>query len=228
MSYEHLRKHLPPFLDRYLWHFETAIEDHVKQLAAVLPAGARLLDAGAGEARYKHHFPKTRYIGVDLAVGDTQWDYSGIDALADLTALPFADNTFDATLNIVTLEHVREPAAVLREIGRTLKPGGKLLLIVPQDWEVHQAPHDYFRYTRYGIRHLLEGSGFGNIQVEAGGGYFRLMGRRMLNGIGFFRGIWMLPAAIFFAPAGLLFPLFDGLDKNRNFTLGYLCWAQKL
>lgn len=228
MSYEHLRKHLPPFLDRYLWYFETAIEDHVKQLAAALPDGARLLDAGAGEARYKGHFPKTRYVGVDLAVGDTQWDYSGIDALADLTALPFADNTFDATLNIVTLEHVREPAAVLREIGRTLKPGGKLLLIVPQDWEVHQAPHDYFRYTRYGIRHLLEGSGFGNIQVEAGGGYFRLMGRRMLNGIGFFRGIWMLPAAIFFAPAGLLFPLFDGLDKDRNFTLGYLCWAQKL
>ncbi len=138
-----------------------------------------------------------------------------------------ADGTFDACLNIVTLEHVRDPGQVVRELGRTLKPGGRLLLAVPQDWEVHQSPNDYFRYTRHGLRTLLQDAGFTAIDLQPGGGYFRLMGRRMLNGIQFFQGIWKLPAALLLAPPGLLFPLFDGLDRERNFTLGYVCTATK-
>jgi SAM-dependent methyltransferase len=227
VSYEHLRKRLPRFLDRYLWRFENEMEDAVAGFAASLPPGARLLDAGAGEGKYRHLFPQTRYTGVDLAVGDSAWDYTRIDVLCDLTALPFVSGCFDAAINIVTLEHVRDPAGVLKELGRTLRPGGRLLLVAPQDWEVHQAPNDYFRYTRYGVRHLLESAGFAEIAVQPGGGYFRLMGRRMLNGIQFFRGLWRIPAALLLAPAGLLFPLFDALDRERNFTLGYLCTATK-
>ncbi|MBL8209311.1 MAG: class I SAM-dependent methyltransferase [Bryobacterales bacterium] len=227
MSYEPLRRRVPKWLDRYLWFFENAIEDAVLGLAGSLPAGARVLDAGAGEGKYKHLFGSARYTGLDLAVGDQQWDYAGLDVLGDLTRLPFGDGTFDACLSVVTLEHVREPAAVVAEMGRTLKRGGRLLLVVPQDWEVHQAPHDYFRYTRYGVRHLLEQGGFSEIVVESGGGYFRLMGRRMLNGLQFFKGVAMVPGALLLLPGGLLFPLLDGLDRERNFTLGYLCTAIK-
>jgi SAM-dependent methyltransferase len=227
VSYAGLRTRLPRFLDRYLWHFENAIEDSVARFASELPPQARVLDAGAGEGQYSGHFKHTRYTAVDLAIGDATWDYSGIHALCDLTALPFPDGAFDASINIVTLEHVREPQTVISELGRTLKRGGRLLLVVPQDWEVHQSPHDYFRYTRHGVRHLLQSAGFSNVEVEPGGGYFRLMGRRMLNGIQFFRGIWVLPAALVLAPAGLLFPLLDRLDRERNFTMGYLCSAIK-
>lgn len=227
MSYASVRRHLPRFLDRYLWHFENAIEDAVVRFATQLPQRARVLDAGAGESQYSRHFQHTRYTAVDLAIGDQAWDYSRLHALCDLTALPFPDGAFDAAINIVTLEHVRQPQSVIRELSRTLKPGGKLLLVVPQDWEVHQSPHDYFRYTRHGVCYLLESAGFANVEVHPGGGYFRLMGRRMLNGLQFFRGIWVLPAALLLAPAGLLFPLLDRLDRERNFTLGYLCFATK-
>lgn len=221
-----VRGRLPRFLERYLWFFETAIEDAVAAFAGALPAGASVLDAGAGEGQYRRYFTGRRYLGVDLAVGDAGWDYSRLDTLADLNALPFRDGAFDAALNIVTLEHVTQPARVLGEIARVLRPGGRLLLVVPQDWEVHQSPHDYFRYTRHGVRHLLEQAGFTEIEVRAGGGYFRLMGRRMLNGLQFFRGLWLLPAVCLLAPAGLLLPLLDGLDRNRDFTLGYLCTAR--
>lgn len=227
MSYDHLRKRLPRFLERYLWRFENEMEDAVAGFASSLAPGARLLDAGAGEGKYRHLFSHARYTGVDLAVGDRAWDYTRIDVLCDLAALPFVAGCFDAAINIVTLEHVRDPAGVLKELGRALRPGGRLLLAAPQDWEVHQAPNDYFRYTRYGVRHLLEEAGFAEIAVQPGGGYFRLMGRRMLNGIQFFRGLWRIPAALVLGPAGLLFPLFDGLDRERNFTLGYLCTATK-
>ena len=221
------RGRIPAFLERYLWFFEIAIREQVTRFGSLLPSGALVLDAGAGEGQYRDSFSHCRYIGADLGIGDTGWNYAGLDVICDLTRLPFSDKSFDACVNIVTLEHVRQPDAVLCELARTLKPGGQLFLVVPQDWEVHQAPHDFFRYTRYGVRHLLERAGFDDIRVEPGGGYFRLMGRRMLNGLQFFKGIWILPAALFLAPAGLLFPLLDGIDREKNFTLGYICWARK-
>ena len=69
-----------------------------------------------------------------------------------------------------------------------LAPGGRLLLAAPHEWEVHQAPHDYFRYTRFGLRYLLEKAGLEPIEMRAVGGYFRLLARRLLNGLQFFSG----------------------------------------
>lgn len=227
MNTQRIERLLPRFLHRRILYFEARIEDAVAEFAAALPAGARVLDAGAGEGRHAACFPKQRYTGVDLAVGDAAWDYRGLDAIADLAALPFASDVFDAALNIVTLEHVPDPAAALAEIARTLKPHGRLLLVVPQDWEVHQAPHDYFRYTRYGVRRLLEGAGFGDIHALAAGGYFHLLARRLLNGLQFFRGVWAIPAVLLLAPPALILPSLDPIDRNRNFTLGYVCTAVK-
>ncbi|MBL8229229.1 MAG: class I SAM-dependent methyltransferase [Bryobacterales bacterium] len=226
-GYGWLSRRLPRFLYRYLWHFESRIVDEVTALAQRAGTGARVLDAGAGEGQYRGHFAAARYIGADLGIGDTAWDYRGLDVVCDLCALPFPDGVFDACLNIVTLEHVRRPDAVLREISRTLRPGGQLLLVAPQDWQVHQSPHDYFRYTRHGLQYLLESAGFVEVTIEPGGGYFRLMGRRMLNGLEYFPGPLKLLAAALLLPLGVLFPLFDGLDSRRDFTLGYFCRAVK-
>jgi SAM-dependent methyltransferase len=227
LIYRSVQSHLPAWLRRHVFHFDEAIKLQVQEFAASLPAGALLLDAGAGESQYANYFPRQNYIAVDLGVGDAQWNYARLDAIADLSALPFSDEAFDAALNIVTLEHVREPARVLQEIARVLKPGGPLLLIAPHEWEVHQAPHDYFRYTRYGIAYLLEQAGLKPVGIQAAGGYFRLMSRRLLNGLQFFPGVWFYVAALFLAPPALILPWFDALDEQRNFTLGYICIAKK-
>jgi SAM-dependent methyltransferase len=231
MKYNALANYLPGFLRRHVLHFETAIQDRVAEFARSLAAGSRLLDAGAGEGQYAGLFGRQRYCGVDLAVGDSGWNYSRLDALADLAALPFAADCFDAAIHIVTLEHVPEPAAVLREVARTLAPGGQLLLVAPHEWEVHQAPHDYFRYTRHGLEYLLRKAGFRSIEIEPVGGYFRLLSRRLLNGLQFFSGgmkwICFLPAAVFLVPPALVLPFLDFLDRDRNFTLGYICTARK-
>jgi SAM-dependent methyltransferase len=213
---------LPGPLRRYVLDFERRITDAVTAFAAGVPAGARVLDAGAGEGMYKSHFSGRRYVGLDLGIGDGAWDYTGLDVLGDLSSLPFPDGVFDAVLNIVTLEHVREPARVMSELARVLKPGGRLLLVVPHAWEVHQHPHDYFRYTRYGVELLAEGAGLRVVRLEAGGGYFRLLSRRLLSGAQYFPvpigWLWLAAVAV---PA-LVLPLLEGLDQRRDFTLGYL------
>ena len=216
---------------RHILYFESEIQDAVALFARSLAPEARVLDAGAGEGQYTREFARQRYCGVDLGVGDAGWDYSRLDAVADLTALPFRAESFDAVLHIVTIEHLREPGAALREMARTLKPGGTLLIAAPHEWEVHQAPHDYFRFTRFGLAHLLEKAGLEITEMRPAGGYFRLLARRLLNGLQFFTGgirwLWFLPAAAVLAPPALILPFLDGLDRDRNFTLGYICLARK-
>ena len=231
MSYTAAAGRLPPFLRRHILHFEASIEDALAHFARRVGAGERVLDAGAGEGPPRPLLSGARYCGVDLAVGDAAWNYRGLDAIADLAALPFRDGAFAACINIVTLEHVREPHRVLRELARALGTGGRLLLVVPHEWEVHQAPHDYFRYTRHGIAYLLEQAGFDDIEIRPVGGYFRLLARRLLNGLQFFTGgarwFGFLPAALLLAPPALALPFLDFLDRERNFTLGYICTAEK-
>jgi len=231
VKYTGIAYRLPRPLRRHVLYFEVEIADAVAALARRLPPGARVLDAGAGEGQYRHHFARQRYCGVDLAVGDAGWDYSQLDAIADLSRLPFTDGVFEGALHIVTIEHLPEPGQSLREIARTLAPEGMLLLAAPQDWEVHQAPHDYFRYTRYGLEHLLKQAGLEVGEIRPAGGYFRLLARRLLNGLQFFAGGWrwlgFVPAALFLVPPALILPFFDFLDPHKNFTLGYICVARK-
>ncbi len=231
MSCNTLAYKLPRPLRRYVLRFEAELEDAVAAFAASLPKGARVLDAGAGQGQYAARFAQQLYVGVDLGVGDAAWDYTRLDVVADLTALPFRAGTFQAALNIVTIEHLPEPGCALAELARTLKPGGLLLIAAPHEWEVHQAPHDYFRYTRHGLTYLLEKAGLEPVSVRACGGYFQLLARRLLNGLQFFSGgvrwVLFIPAALLLVPPALILPWLDFLDRNKNFTLGYICTARK-
>ena len=126
----------------------------------------RLLDVGCGWKPYAPLFAGrvTHYVGVELP---TSRSASGVvDVYASGLALPFRWETFDAVLCTEVLEHVPEPERLLNEAARVLRPGGVLLLTVPWLWAVHEAPHDYYRYTEFGLRHLLEVTGFVDVRVD--------------------------------------------------------------
>jgi SAM-dependent methyltransferase len=83
----------------------------------------------------------------------------------------FADASFDAVFLLEVLEHVATPDLAISEIYRVLAPGGVLVLSTPFLFEIHEAPHDYFRFTEHGLRLLLRG--FGSCQVARRNGYFK-------------------------------------------------------
>jgi SAM-dependent methyltransferase len=151
------------------------IDGFVGRTAQEVPPHARILDAGAGECTYAAAFAHCNYVACDRAVGDAAWDYRSIDVIADLAALPFRKDAFDAILCTQVLEHMGEPAAVLRNMATVLKPGGRLYASVPFLGDpIHQEPYDFFRYTHYGLRHLIEKAGLTPVSVSPMGGVFFL------------------------------------------------------
>ena len=223
---------LPAPVRRVLMVFEFTILDAVSTFARSLPLASVVLDAGCGESPHRDKFRHCRYIGIDNGCGDPQWNYNRLTLFGDLDRIPLRDASCDAVLSVVVLEHTHSPHAVLGEIFRVLRPGGRLLMVVPQDWEVHQAPHDFFRFTRYGMKHLFESSGLTPVSIQPVGGFFWLMGRRSVGLLTFFQHGWKwalfaLLAPIFGFMLPVLFYFLDPLDTAKDFTLGYICLAEK-
>ncbi len=235
------RDRLPSSLRARLEVNTALMQQLLAEAAAALPTGSLVLDAGAGEGRFKPLFAHTRYVGVDLAVGDSTWDYSGLAALNELQQLCFADNTFDVAVCTQVLEHVPEPEQVLCEIRRVLKPGGTLLLVAPQSWHEHQIPHDFYRYTSYGLTYLVTKAGLDVERMTPLGGYFLYLAFQVQlipywlfsrNGWGRDAGPFAVPLkaasiALFEAALPLLLQRLDRLDRIQEATLGHFCVARK-
>ena len=75
-------------------------------------------------------------------------------------------------------EHVAEPQDVVTEMARLLKPGGTLILSAPHIWGIHEEPQDYYRFTPYGLRHLVSQAGLSVCSVEPLAGYWVTAGAR--------------------------------------------------
>lgn len=147
------------------------IAEAVLREAEALPAGSRVLDAGAGEAPYRPLFAHCDYVTQDWP-GTVHEGAREADVVGDLHDLDVPDASFDAVVLTEVLEHVAEPDRVLAELRRILRPGGRLMLTVPFVGELHEEPHDHYRYTSYGLQGLLERVGFEAVAVAPLTGWF--------------------------------------------------------
>jgi ArsR family transcriptional regulator len=87
----------------------------------------------------------------------------------ELEAMPIADGELDAGVMILVLHHVPDPAAVLAEAARTLKPRGRFVLcdMLPHDREEYkqQMGHVWLGFGDDQLRRLLGGAGFADIRI---------------------------------------------------------------
>ncbi len=120
---------------------------------------ARTLDIGGGSGPYKKYFPNR--VCIDTTAGD------GVDFAGDAHDLSrFRDGEFSCILCTEVLEHLHAPQEAIDEMWRVLAPGGKLILTTRFIFPLHNIPGDYFRFTRYGLAHLLRDWGRVEIREE--------------------------------------------------------------
>lgn len=227
------------FQDLGRWY----ITRFVEAVARSLPEHAAVLDAGAGECVYRRYFSHCRYTSIDSGVGESGWDYSQLDHVGNLHEMPFDESEFDAVLCTQVLEHLEWPRESVSEMYRVLKPGGKLYLTVPMAQSEHQAPHDYFRYTSYGLDSICRKAGFREIETTPFGGLWVRWAYELPRGLSIFPssglrrgdpqlpGIALLPAALVArGMVRLMQHLFWGLDRfdeKKDDPFGWSCVATK-
>jgi SAM-dependent methyltransferase len=90
--------------------------------------------------------------------------------VADAHELPFRNDTFDIVIANNVIEHLRSPDIGVSEIRRVLKPGGLVLFTTPFLYPIHEAPHDFVRFTKFGLAHLFRD--FAAVEILERGGWF--------------------------------------------------------
>jgi SAM-dependent methyltransferase len=190
------------------------ISKYIKESSKKIKKNARVLDAGAGACPYKTYFSHTRYESTDFKDIFDKKSKKIHSFICNLEKIPKPDKTYDAIVCTQVLEHVPNPAKVLTEFNRTLKPGGRLIITVPQSWGVHSAPYHFFNFTNFGLQKLLTEAGFEIDHIKPRGGYFCLLGRLLRN----------LPLHIF---SQIFFEQPEGGDREYNKAITQFLLSEK-
>jgi len=190
-------------------------------------ARGRLLDIGCGSQPFKSYFVDRveLYLGLDIS------NEEGVDIVADALQLPFASHSFDTVLCTQSLEHVPDPDSVFREISRVLKNGGILILSAPMAWQLHCAPHDYYRFTHHALLYLAKENSLTVEYIKSMRGFFATMGQLLNNE--FIRLASFLPVVLLspiFLLVNIVSLLLDRISQRLpidKLTLGYIMVARK-
>lgn len=122
----------------------------------------KTLDVGCGTALYGGLFPNR--VTLDVAARDG----IPVDIIGDAHNLhQIQDGSFDVVLCTEVLEHLHTPEKALGELHRILKPGGLILLTTRFIYPLHDVPGDFYRYTKYGLRHLFRDWDIVELKEEA-------------------------------------------------------------
>ena len=157
-------------------------------LKAALPSlSGKLLDAGCGKMPYRRYILEnssvTEYVGLDIESALVYEEDVKPDFYWDGVQMPFENEQFDSVIATEVLEHCPDPEVILKEINRVLKPGGYFFFTVPFLWNLHEVPHDEYRYTPFALERHLKNSGFSEIEIKATGGWHASMAQML--------GLWV-------------------------------------
>lgn len=214
------------------WLIKKLVNDKLCAHAQLL--SGVVVDLGCGVRPYEPEILAyaDRYIGIDW-----MQTLHGVqaDVIADLARpLPIRSDAVDAVVTFEVLEHIPEPALMLSEACRILRPGGVLLLSVPFQWWVHEAPWDFYRYTRHGLEYLIKKAGFATCDVQPTSGFWSMwilkLNYQLARLIRGHRVLRILVRAVlipFWWLGQTVAPLLDRIWPEDRETAGYFVVAYK-
>lgn len=206
---------------------DPALEARVRRYASGI-----LLDIGCGTKPYAAMARPsiTRHIGIDYP--GTRHGGDAVDIWGVAYDLPVGRGRIDCVLCTDVLEHLNEPSQAVAEAFRVLKPGGYAIYTVPLFWHLHEQPHDYYRYTRYGLEHIFRKSGFEIVEIQALSGFAVTFGQALVYYLYRLRKggrlnplWWIVPILGHVIQAVAL--LLNRVDRTADFTVEYLLVARK-
>jgi SAM-dependent methyltransferase len=148
------------------------LAEHISALSSHI--SGKILDVGCGKKPYQQLFQATEYIGLEYDSPENR-KKKHADFYYDGRVFPFESNSFDSLVINQVFEHVFNPDDFLKESLRVLKPGGKLLMTVPFVWDEHEQPHDFARYSSFGLQFILEKHGFNIVEQRKSVNDFRVI-----------------------------------------------------
>ena len=190
-----------------------------------------VLDIGCGSKPYYHKNIKAKIICADIKkTKKTQ-------VVCDSMAIPLKKSKFDGIVCVNSLYYYDDPFAAINEFFHVLKKNGKLVIVTPFMYPIHDIPNDKFRFTEYGIRKLLKDN-FDVKEIKTVGGIFNIPAvffHSLIKGLPLMaqkntRKVVSFFTIIVFYPFYLLaqlFSLLDFLDKSRRWPTYYFTIATR-
>lgn len=204
-------------------HFNAGLNLSGSEGDMLYEPGKLVLNLGGGPHRYRSN-------EITLNIGL----FPNVDIVGDAHNIPFSDGILDTVICNAVLEHVSDPAIVVKEIYRVLKPKGQIYIEVPFFWFYHGYPCDFWRFTISGVRKLF--SGFEEIQVGITQGPTGAFLQFFVSYIIFLLNAWdkiWIRKTLSFLLRWPLFP-FKFLDKRLNkrpdahvMAGGFYFWGSK-
>lgn len=134
-----------------------------------------VLDIGGGLSPFHDLVQSNEYTNIDQ---DASLNPT---VVGNILAMPFSKNSFDSIICTEVLEHIAEPNMAIKEMHRVLKEKGYAYITVPMSWSLHYEPYDFYRFTKYGIKYLLEKEGFTVLKIHPIGGLVTTFVTRCIN-----------------------------------------------
>lgn len=186
----------------------------------------RLLDLGCGQVplyeTYRRH--ATEVVCIDWE--NTTHKSEHLDHVCDLNGrLPVSDGAFDTIMLSDVLEHIAEPENLWREMARVTADNGIVMMNTPFFYQLHEVPHDYYRYTEFALRRFAGRAGFRVLLLQPAGGTPEIFADLLAKRFKLFAAPIQFLAALFLkTPAGRR----RSEKTGRRFPLGYFMVAEKV
>jgi SAM-dependent methyltransferase len=191
-----------------------------------------VLDLGCGASPYLECFDsfKCDYTGIDIHKGEKEGEvnYHQYDG----SIIPFEVESFKIIVATEVFEHVGN-LNLFKEVYRVLQKDGTFYLTIPFIHHLHEQPHDYWRYTKFGIENVLKDYGFTITYLEPRGGivevflsivYYLISQIPFLGPARLFIYLFILPITII----SRVFTFDWNIRSSANITLGYQIICKKI